>query len=653
MERNFIQIDNLKIEVVSLNTAVVGSGAAGFNAALQLKRHGQQDIAIVTEGINMGTSRNTGSDKQTYYKLTLSGDIPDSVFGMAKDLFGGKCMDGDIALTEAALSARCFYNLCELGVPFPTNKYGEYVGYKTDHDSRSRATSCGPLTSKLMTQALQKSCEELNIKIFDGYLVIAIITDNEKAVGLLALNLNMTEDPNRRFMLFNCKNIIYATGGPAGMYADSVYPMEHKGSNGVAFEAGVMGRNLTEWQYGLASVNPRWNVSGSYMQVLPRFISVDNDGNQYEFLGEYFKDIYQCLSTIFLKGYQWPFDSRKILNGSSIIDLLVFRENLRGRRVYLDFRSNPFGIKNIDFNKLSKEAAKYLLDTASLQSTPIERLLHMNSLAYDLFLSKGVDLAKDMLEIALCAQHNNGGLAVDVWWQTNIKGFFAAGEVAGTHGVYRPGGSALNSGQVGSLRAAQYISAKGKGKPLKLEIFKNLAEPKVKEYIKLIQDISGSENNVDKYYKWATGLMSQAGSAVRNKEKIQIALREIKELLKNFNTKISVALPDSLADAFRLKETLISQYVYLSAFLNYIDNGGKSRGSAIYYDKSGTLPEGLDEFFRFSEDTGEFDGLIQEVKFDSKDKTVEYTWRKVRPLPTPGGVFETVWKEYREKGIIE
>ncbi len=67
-------------------------------------------------------------------------------------------------------------------------------------------------------------------------------------------------------------------------------------------------------------------------------------------------------------------------------------------------------------------------------------------------------------KIAICAQHNNGGLSVDHHWQTNVKGFFAVGEVAGTHGVTRPGGSALNAGQVGSTRAAEYI-AHDKNKP--------------------------------------------------------------------------------------------------------------------------------------------------------------------------------------------
>ena len=38
-----------------------------------------------------------------------------------------------------------------IGVPFPKNRWGEYVGYKTDHDPARRATSVGPYTSKCMT----------------------------------------------------------------------------------------------------------------------------------------------------------------------------------------------------------------------------------------------------------------------------------------------------------------------------------------------------------------------------------------------------------------------------------------------------------------------------------------------------------------------
>ena len=53
---------------------------------------GHTDVAIVTEGMNCGTSRNTGSDKQTYYKLSLSGSDADSVREMASSLYQGQAV---------------------------------------------------------------------------------------------------------------------------------------------------------------------------------------------------------------------------------------------------------------------------------------------------------------------------------------------------------------------------------------------------------------------------------------------------------------------------------------------------------------------------------------------------------------------------------
>ena len=41
------------------------------------------------------------------------------------------------------------------------------------------------------------------------------------------------------------------------------------------------------------------------------------------------------------------------------------------------------------------------------------------------------EISKEMLEISLCAQHNNGGLDIDLHWQTGVEGLFAVGEVAG------------------------------------------------------------------------------------------------------------------------------------------------------------------------------------------------------------------------------
>ncbi len=629
------------MRIIRLNTAVVGSGAAGFNAAVRLKQFGVEHVAIITEGVNMGTSRNTGSDKQTYYKLGLGGDVQDSVKNMAEDLFSTGCVDGDNALCEAALSVRSFLHLCERGVPFPTNRYGEYIGYKTDHDPYARATSVGPLTSKEMTEALEKEAEERGVEIYDGHLAVSIIKDGNRAVGLLTLDTNTDE-----FCLFNCKNIVYATGGPAGIYEDSVYPTCHTGSSGVAFEAGARGQNLTEWQYGLASVAPRWNVSGTYMQVLPRFVSVDENGTEREFLAEYFTDENECLSNVFLKGYQWPFDSRKVMDGSSVIDLLVYRERvLRGRRVFLDFRSNPFGHEP-NYEKLSDAAREYLQKAGATFGTPIERLLHMNAPAVELYATKGVDITREMLEISLCSQHNNGGIAVDMWWESSVEGLFAVGEVAGTHGIYRPGGSALNAGQVGSLRAAQYISRHGLGEPMDDDKFLSLAEKTVESFERLAENIRKNPDNIDKAALASRRLMSSCAGAIRRPDEIKKALEQTRTALSDFDINVGAK---SLADALRLRDTLICQIVYFSAMLDY-SSVAKTRGSALYTDKCGDLRDGLDECFRFSSDDGAHNDTIQEVEY--RDGECTTAWRAVRPLPDGGGFFENVWREFRKNGNV-
>ncbi|MDD6994983.1 MAG: FAD-binding protein [Candidatus Borkfalkiaceae bacterium] len=636
-------MNNLNFE--SYDAIVVGTGAAGYNAACRIRQDGRKTVAIVTEAINAGTSRNTGSDKQTYYKLGLSGDFPDSVRKMANDLFSGGSMDGDNALCEAALSARCFMNLCELGVPFPVNRYGEYVGYKTDHDPFERATSAGPLTSKFMTECLQKQAERLNVPVFDHLLAVEILKDETGVCGLLCIN-NLNGD----FAVFRTANVILATGGPAGIYADSAYPLCHTGSTALALDAGAALQNMTEWQYGLASVNPRWNVSGTYMQVLPRFVSIDENNNEYEFLSDYFSDIYEALSMIFLKGYQWPFDSRKILNGSSVIDLLVYRECvLKGRRVYLDFTKNPFGLAEIEFKKLSPEAYAYLIKAEACFGTPVDRLRKMNAPAVELYKSKGLDITERYLQIALCAQHNNGGIAVDMWWQTSVPGLFAAGECAGTHGITRPGGSALNAGQAGSLRAAQYICSNTRVLPRE-KTFIKIAETALTKHGEVcIRCVSFTDNAQEKT-AYAMRRMSDCGGAIRNENILKKAITETKADLDCLFTSVSVSDKKSLYKIYKLKDVLTVQYAVLCAMLDFSRTVKKTRGSALYYDANGTLRCGLEETFRFCLEEGETLLKIQEVRIENGECKI--VWRNVRPIPENTDFFENVWRQYRENKNI-
>lgn len=649
MEWKTVDIGGYPLRVCTTGTAVVGSGAAGFNAADQLWKFGSRDVVLVTEGVNRGTSRNTGSDKQTYYKLTISGGEPDSVGEMAQTLFDGHCVDGDHALAEAANSVPSFLRLCELGVPFPVNRFGEYIGYKTDHDPRRRATSVGPLTSRKMTEALERSVREKEIPILDKLQVVSLLVGDGAVKGLLCLDL-AAESRETAYVAVCCANVVWATGGPSGIYADSVFPVGHYGATGVPLEAGALGKNLTEWQYGLASVRPRWNVSGTFMQVLPRFVSTDAEGgDEREFLSDFFADPSDMLSKVFLKGYQWPFDVRKIKDGSSIIDLLVYVECcLKGRRVFLDYRKNP-GDREVDFEALETQAREYLKNAGATFGTPIERLLHMNAPAVDFYRSRGVDLTTEPLEIALCAQHNNGGLDIDAWWQTNLAGLFAAGEVAGSHGVYRPGGSALNAGQVGSLRAARYISAK-RNIPADEEGFFTACAEKLPVFLSQFDSIVGTEDTAKELWAQAQKLMSQIGGPIRDMEKMDDGIRSARERLEKFADETRTSSIRGLGDAYHYRDALICQITYLGAMIDYIRAGGKSRGSAMYRDENGMRPyDTLPELFTYQLDGGELNEVVQLASYG---ETCGYSWRSVRPIPQEDDFFENVWRGYREDGNV-
>ena len=281
-----LTFDGVNIPVYTFDTVIVGSGAAGLSAAGALLFMGYNNIAVITESMKSGASKNPAENNRTYYKIASA----DSVREMAKDLFGGFSMDGDIALTQAAYSARCFYRLTGLGVDFPQNIYGEFAEY----GEAARNADAGPLTAKKIAEAAEADTLDKNIPVFNRFRVISVIKDSEdNAAGILAIDKDMQKtyaeqireynlitrinNANRSifgkiakykaavanapepepeppqgnefgYALFRAANIIYATGAPAGIYTDGAhfYQQSATCSFGAALLAGVRGKNLTE-----------------------------------------------------------------------------------------------------------------------------------------------------------------------------------------------------------------------------------------------------------------------------------------------------------------------------------------------------------------------------------------------------------------------
>jgi len=625
---------------------VIGSGAAGLAAAIALHRRGVTNIAVITEGLFAGTSINTGSDKQTYYKLSLCGDDSDSPREMAESYFQGGAMHGEMALVEASLSARAFLNLVEAGIPFPQDPYGQFVGYKTDHDPRRRATSIGPYTSREMCKALIRQVEQLDIKVLEKRTVVELLTRKKSVFGAVAI-----DELSGTWEVFLANSVVFATGGPGGLYKTSVYPLCHTGGIGLALRKGVVAQNLSESQFGLASTKFRWNVSGTFMQAIPRFISTDQDGksNPCEFLREAFDEVAALGSHVFRKGYEWPFDTRKLPDGSSLIDLLVYRQTeQKGRRVFLDYRENPEGL---DLNALDDEARDYLVKSDALFGTPIERLQKMNPAAIALYAKNGIDITREPLEIALCAQHNNGGLASDHWFQSiSHEGLFPIGEVNGSHGVARPGGSALNSGQVAALRAADYIAAKRTGAALNEA--PNETPPELNETLEQLGTFAmrcttSATRTWREVRNELQERMSRAGAAIREKGLLTEELAAAVALYQQVEQNGLAAEEAELYEAFRTRDLAFSHVAYLSAILFVANEGVGSRGSGLVLDPQGqSIHPLLGQEWKMLPEEPSYREEVQET-FLAEDASIQNRWIKRRPIPESDLWFETAWAKFQ------
>ena len=633
---------------ITCHTLVLGTGAAGLAAALRLRAEGVPEIRVVTEGLTMGTSINTGSDKQTYYKLGMYGREPDSPELLAETYFANGSMHGDLALVESALSARAFFQLANLGVPFPFDGYGQYIGYKTDHDPLRRATSCGPYTSREMCRALIAELQKTDIPVDERQVAVKLLTVEEngsrRAAGAVTADWETGE-----LRVYRAENVIFAVGGPGGLYEASVYPPVHTGAIGLALEAGAAARNLPESQFGLASIKFRWNVSGTYMQVLPRFISTAADGHsdEREFLIPYFSDPGTLNSMVFLKGYQWPFDVRKAIAGSSLIDLLVYYETVvRGRRVFLDFRSNPTGL---DFNTLSPEAHEYLEKSGALFGTPLERLRHMNPGAIKLYEDHRIHLVSEPLEIAVCSQHNNGGLAGDCNYESeNIAHLFPIGEVNGSHGVTRPGGSALNAGQVAAFRAAERIAAAYREPSLAESAFVRAAEAAVAELEAFRRRGQGTDWRAER--REFQHRMTEFASHLRDPRALPGAVAAAWEQYRRLTAAgAGGAQGEDAVEQLRNLQLCLAHAVYLEAVKFQADSGVGSRGSAmVLAPEAPRVHAALPEQWRLAPEDPKFREQVLLTVLEEPGKVSE-CWQPRRPVPHTDDWFETVWATYRRE----
>src|SRR3984957_6606970 len=625
--RELMKVGAYVLPVQRSKALVLGSGAAGLRAAVEMKRR-NVDVVIASQSAFGGTSACSGSDKQTLHTANSAGR-GDDFRALADAVAAGGAMDEDTAYAEAVGSVRALASLQFMGLPLPQDRLGGVLRYQTDHDEVGRATSCGPRTSRLMVQVLTREAIHLGIPIFNhttGVRLLVASGEKRRVIGVLAMapKRRTAENPYG-LTAFLSDSVVIATGGPGELYRDSVYPRHCFGSLGLALEAGIEAVNLTESQFGIGTPrdNFPWNLSGTYVQCMPYIFSRDAQGNEHNFLADYYRTTQELASNIFRKGYQWPFHATRMLEfGSSLLDVAVFRESQAGRKVFMDFNRNPLpvpGDTEFSLDRLDDDVRTYLAKGGALLPEPIDRLRKMNPLSIELYKRYKYDITRDPLEFAINNQHMNGGLAVDTWGTTNLEGCFAVGEAAGTHGVTRPGGAALNAGQVFGTRCAEHAAAHRSGWT------SNAPTPAlINEAVGGALDVLKADSplTVQSIRKDVQDRMSDHAGVLCNAADVNTALaasRALNQTIRQQGIAYSGA-PEALK-ALQWRQTALLSEAVLTALAFYVARGGGSRGArAICASEGDRVPEariGKLEDVRFVSERTEDRAEQIHVRFDA------------------------------------
>ena len=638
LPKELVAAHGFSLPVHRCEALVLGSGAAGLRAAVEMKRRGV-DVVIATQSAFGGTSACSGSDKQTLHTANGAGR-GDDYRAMADALGAGGAMDEDTAYVEAVGSSRALSSLQFMGLPVPQDRLGGVLLYQTDHDEVGRATSCGPRTSRLMVQVLANEAIRLNVPIFNQTTGVRLLVESNagrRVVGALAIS------PKRRtgnnplgLTVFLSGALVIATGGPGELYRDSVYPRHCFGSLGLALEAGIDAVNLTESQFGIGTPRDHfpWNLSGTYIQCMPYIYSRDSQGNERNFLADCYRTTRELASNIFRKGYQWPFHATRMLDfGSSLLDLAVYRETRAGRKVFMDFNRNPLAVPGdaeFSLDRLDDDVLAYLGKSGALLEAPLDRLRQMNPLSIELYKRYKYDITRDPLEFAINNQHMNGGLAVDTWGETSLRGCYAVGEAAGTHGVTRPGGAALNAGQVFGTRCAEHIAVRRESDP-EVRTDVALVEQAVENVLDVLQ--ADSALTVGAIRNDVQARMSDDAGILCNANDVGSALDAARALNKSIRQQgIAYDGAPGALRALQWQQTALLSEAVLTALAFFVEHGGGSRGARAFCapdgDRTPMARTGPLEDFRFASECPE--GRAEQIHVRLKGESFACATRLVR-----------------------
>ena len=401
---------------ISVDVLIVGTGAAGLYAALNL-REDLNILLITKDAVNQcNTSLAQGG-------ISVARDEKDFDLFIQDTLKAGKFKNSMKAVKTLVYESIDNINrVIDLGTRFDTAD-GDLKYTKEGAHSISRIVHSKDETGKeLFLSLLEALKTKKNVSILENTTLVDIITKNNNCYGGIAIK------GEKRINIYS-KATILATGGIGGLFKNSTNR-----------------RSLTGDGIAIAL---RHNVNTSdldYVQFHPTALYEDNANCEKFLISES------------LRG-----EGAKLLNedGKRFVDELLPRDEV-ARAIYKEQKKSSLPFVFLDISFKSKE---YI----------ISRFPGI----YKKCLQCGIDITKDKIPVTPVQHYHMGGITVDLFSRTSMEGLFACGEVSctGVHGANRLASNSLLEALVFSKRASEFINKSiHRSTSLKYEDIKTLSD---------------------------------------------------------------------------------------------------------------------------------------------------------------------------------